>query len=358
MPYRSKLTYDDSEARVLKLLIEELKEFETWQLLRLACEACLAGSRKAAFDYTNDFIALMLQADFPAQKAFAIWFCEKRPSLIPNIHTTKLRLGEVSHNLVLPTLQKWSELEPSNSVPFRWLGLYHYNLSNREELLKKALELDPTDELAAASLVNGAIGHIWGAMHNAPYHYSGNPLEDLQNLQASKRLLAIIHDPQVYNRLSADLQEFEKKVQDWLNSVAIQYQDLADYSATIATYTIALQSNPNQFEAYLGRAGCHLLLGEVQEALADYSAALTIYPSLYNIYVLRGIVYSTRLQNYEAALADFNHAISLRHNFYPFAYLARGHTYKAMGDIAAAREDLQKVTDSGNIEAANELLSL
>jgi tetratricopeptide (TPR) repeat protein len=357
MPYASYLSYDHHEARILKLLIEELKGFETWQLLRLACEARLAGSRKAAFDYINDFIALLLQAAFPAQKAFAIWFCEKQAFLIPNLSVTKLRLSDVSHDLVLPTLQKWSELEPSNPVPFHWLGLFYNGyLPNSEEILKKALELDPTDELVAASLVNGAISRIWGAMHNAPYHYSGNPLEDFENLQAHKRLLAIIHDPQIYTKLNADFQELEKKVQDWLNSIAMQYQDLENYSATIAAYNVALQSNPNQFEAYLGRAGCHLLLGEVQEALADYSAALNLRPGLYNIYVQRGIVYSTKLQEYEAALADFNHAITLRP--YPFAYLVRGRTYKAMGNIAAAREDLQKAADSVNAEAASELLSL
>jgi len=92
------------------------------------------------------------------------------------------------NDILLPDIELWIREEPSNPVPYKW----SYNL----EMLTKALELDPFDQITLSLYGNMLIGKISMNQHeiSVGYPYDGNPGEDYEKIDSYQRYLQNIND--------------------------------------------------------------------------------------------------------------------------------------------------------------------
>ncbi len=86
-----------------------------------------------------------------------------------------------------------------------------------------------------------------------------------------------------------------------------------DYEAAIVAFTEAIEIDPNQPDAYIGRGNAYIFSGETEEhltlALADYQQAIDLNPAMAEAYLGIADVY-IRQGNYEAALDILNKGLS------------------------------------------------
>jgi tetratricopeptide (TPR) repeat protein len=121
-----------------------------------------------------------------------------------------------------------------------------------------------------------------------------------------------------------------------------KYRDLLDTEedtrAALADYTEAIRLDPNNFEAYMRRTLILIYdLHDHRAAIADFTKAIGIKPKTAFPYADRAASYHA-LGDYEAALDDLNHAITLKPT--REAYIQRSKTHQAIGNMTLAFADL------------------
>ncbi|MFH1634626.1 MAG: tetratricopeptide repeat protein [Chloroflexota bacterium] len=122
----------------------------------------------------------------------------------------------------------------------------------------------------------------------------------------------------------------------------VQY-DQKNYTLAVSHFNQALSSESSGRKLftrqgiffYLGNAQC--FINNLEQAIADYTEAIEIYPLFAEAYNNRGVVYSD-LGDYEQAIADYTKAIALDPQF-AYAYSNRGVAYAGLGDYMQAISD-------------------
>jgi tetratricopeptide (TPR) repeat protein len=122
------------------------------------------------------------------------------------------------------------------------------------------------------------------------------------------------------------------------------------YENAIVSYTEAINLDPDNYQAYNGRALAYLQTGQYDQAIEDCSRSIAINPGYYLAYNNRGVAYS-RKGEYPPALEDFTTAIRWYDEIYQGlsetiggfgkAYYNRGLTYFVVDryDLALADFD-------------------
>lgn len=109
---------------------------------------------------------------------------------------------------------------------------------------------------------------------------------------------------------------------------------------TIHACNLSIRAVPDRVAPYILRGRAHYRLGNFDQALADFDHALTLDGKLAEIYVNRGLVFHACGDSHEA-LADFNLAI-----FYDprqaLAYNNRGLVTETLGNLVGAIADYSK----------------
>lgn len=122
---------------------------------------------------------------------------------------------------------------------------------------------------------------------------------------------------------------------------------LGEYDASIVDCNTAIQLQPNHPIAYCNRAHANRALSRFNNAIADFNQAIryglpnsvsTQYMS--SIHVKLGNIKS-RLEQYGAAIVEFDHAIGLDHDNYD-AYIGRALARFMRSDESGAYADLRK----------------
>ncbi|MDR2888038.1 MAG: hypothetical protein LBV26_08600 [Bacteroidales bacterium] len=132
------------------------------------------GLRKNAFAHLEKFLQTAEQWTLDEKIDFVKFlfpFCENFPQADYGPFPQPL-----SEKLIKPTLTAWCSTEQTDSTPFRWFGRYYRN----ETHLFRALELNPSDDLARQTLIRRWIYGINYSVHHLPEYYIGNPEEDVQ----------------------------------------------------------------------------------------------------------------------------------------------------------------------------------
>jgi tetratricopeptide (TPR) repeat protein len=111
----------------------------------------------------------------------------------------------------------------------------------------------------------------------------------------------------------------------------------------IAESNAAIQSNPNDVEAYYKRAMAYMLEKDYGSALQEFSRAIELNPDYAPAITKRGLIYSIKGE-FDLAMKNFNRAIELD-PIYPPAYLNRGICYYEMDNTDLALKDLNKVPE-------------
>ncbi len=105
----------------------------------------------------------------------------------------------------------------------------------------------------------------------------------------------------------------------------------------------ALIQFPSSSELYSARAAAKWNLGELENAIADYSLALEFDPRNTDTLQNRGNLYF-EVQNYSKAISDFTRAIDINSDLVG-AFLSRGRAYEARGDQSQADADFETATE-------------
>lgn len=119
------------------------------------------------------------------------------------------------------------------------------------------------------------------------------------------------------------------------------YWDNRDFDKAKDDFTKAIQINPSRFEAYCNRGSIYSHEKNYDLALTDYSMCVKINPLAVDGYVNRGSFYCDMLQDYKSAIKDFSRAIEIDPTDYEI-YLFRMLAYKALGEEKLAEIDLKK----------------
>ena len=115
----------------------------------------------------------------------------------------------------------------------------------------------------------------------------------------------------------------------------------ADDDIVIAACTRVIEAEPNNPDAYFGRALAFELKGDFDREIADYTKMIEIDPNDSSIWCYRGIAYEEGKGDYEHALADYTKAIEVDPTN-SGAYQRRGLLYKNQGVAERAVADLEK----------------
>jgi len=116
--------------------------------------------------------------------------------------------------------------------------------------------------------------------------------------------------------------------------------DKGEYDQAIADYTQAITLDPNYTEAYHNRGMTYRSKGNYDQAISDYTQAITLNPDSPQTslsYNGRGIAYADQ-KEYDQAIVDFTEAIVLDPD-YAEAYHNRGLTYHNKGNYDQALSD-------------------
>lgn len=105
--------------------------------------------------------------------------------------------------VVLPEVNEWLKEDPDNVIPNRW--------SDDLEKNKKAIEVDPSDQIALEIVADKIIGMISMNQHeiNSGYPYDGNPEEDILLIESYERFLNNIQDNEKRNKTKIILEELK-----------------------------------------------------------------------------------------------------------------------------------------------------
>jgi Flp pilus assembly protein TadD len=138
-----------------------------------------------------------------------------------------------------------------------------------------------------------------------------------------------------------------------MNREADQALGTGDYGAALGAYDRAINLNPKDVEAYIGRAYVHQKFGNNREAILDYSRAVELMPNDANVYFLRGLAYSIAGDN-ERAVKDYQQSISLN-PANSDVYFNLAEAYTALGDRGRATDNYRKAAMLGDPNAQSVL---
>ena len=120
------------------------------------------------------------------------------------------------------------------------------------------------------------------------------------------------------------------------------YRELGLYDLAIADISKLLEKEPD-FYYYCQRGFCYHLSGDLDSAIADYTAAIEEAPKESFGYYRRGWCYEMKGDR-KKALEDYNTGIEMNDG-YPYLHLMRGELLLQEGDKAAAIKDFEAVVD-------------
>lgn len=179
--------------------------FHAWHEYAQFCELLGKGLRKDALAHLVAFVKQAVNWPFSEKKEFISWlyhFIQERSDtflLIPH---------PLYEEFINPTLAEWTEREPENGEPHRWLGT--------AEHLKEAIRLNPADEIARGRLAETVINWVEYSTHELPYGYIGNANEDLQILSEVEAVINEISDDDKRSRYHRRVTELRESIDDYL----------------------------------------------------------------------------------------------------------------------------------------------
>lgn len=108
-----------------------------------------------------------------------------------------------------------------------------------------------------------------------------------------------------------------------------------DYKAAIKAALVCLQTSSSPANVYANIGSYYEQLNDFDNALANFSKAISIQPDNPGLHIMRAYFYANRKQ-YSTALEDINNALALNKDL-PYTYLAQGYIHKLSGNIAKAQ---------------------
>ena len=143
---------------------------------------------------------------------------------------------------------------------------------------------------------------------------------------------------------------------DWiLTSLSKTWEETEEYQKWTEFFSAYIAQNPNQSVAYDLRAESHWYGGNLSDAIADYSRALELNPKDVSAFLGRGQVFM-ECRDFSRAIEDLDTALGSidsvpgadavwKAEFEAFARNGRAAGYAGLGDFARALEEFGKSVD-------------
>ena len=180
--------------------------FPAWTEYARFCELLDRGVRKEALAHLAVFVEQAVTWPFAEKKEFISWLY---PFIQEHNDTCLLIPHPLYEEFVKPTLLEWIEREPITAEPRRWLGT--------PEHLKEAVRLDPSDEIARSRLTETVINWVAYSIHELPYGYLGDVIEDLQILKELESIIAEIANEEKRSSYRRQVTEMCESINAYLN---------------------------------------------------------------------------------------------------------------------------------------------
>ncbi len=112
------------------------------------------------------------------------------------------------------------------------------------------------------------------------------------------------------------------------------------FEAAIAKFTKAIQKQPENVDAYLGRSHAYIRMNELDKALADCDTVIRLQPTNHFAFLNRGAIYGLK-EDYPRSLADTTQCLELQPE-YQDALFNRACTFSRLGNTEEALVDFSK----------------
>jgi tetratricopeptide (TPR) repeat protein len=119
---------------------------------------------------------------------------------------------------------------------------------------------------------------------------------------------------------------------------------MVDRSDALASCNAALADKilaKDRIATLINRGLIETSAGETDKAIADYDAALALDANMTEAYIGRGLAL-LRTERYEAARADFDHALAVGTDNAQIVYFDRGVAQEKVGNLTAAYHDYKQ----------------
>ncbi|MED3528734.1 hypothetical protein P4481_25580, partial [Bacillus thuringiensis] len=124
------------------------------------------------------------------------------------------------NSFLIDILYRWTENNPIDSRPFRWIGIYMDSSNKEDDLeksLRKAIELGgDTEQKAMIYLVSNYINTLEFGTHEFPSGYCGDLSECIEKLPYMLQLTNRIQNKNIKEQNIGQIQEQLHLILDWL----------------------------------------------------------------------------------------------------------------------------------------------
>ncbi len=210
----------------LKAIGEKYSQLEHYELFGQYCLQKKQGLKKQAISSINEFVTMSESYSLQVQRDIA----QELSSLdFYNGHIHQL----LSHPLAVflkDVLQQWVCDEPDNSTAYKWLGY----ISGDFDCYKRALELDPTDDICISEVARFHLKNVdFQTHHLSDSHLIGEIDNAQRSLQSAQSLIERLGDESLKSNIEESLQYYAKLLDCWQEYSALKTdQPFADWCAT------------------------------------------------------------------------------------------------------------------------------
>jgi len=223
------------------------------------------------------------------------------------------------------------KINPNDAIAYIGRGTARYELGDKKAAIadfNQAIKINPNNEeadsfaYALRGIARFELGEKQAAIEDFKQAFKINPNLD-------PRLRAKIS--QYYQQPLQNLNPTKTYTRDGFN-----YLGLENHQEALAAFNQALQVNPNDALAYIGRGTARYKLGDKKDAITDFNQALKINSNLVLAYARRGAV-RLDLGDKQGAITDFNQAFKV-----VLAYAKRGAVRLDLGGKQGAMDDFNQ----------------
>lgn len=134
-----------------------------------------------------------------------------------------------------------------------------------------------------------------------------------------------------------------------LARIASCLQEMGDCGHALEYINRAIDEDTSEITYHMQRAAINYDLGNIDKTVSEITYCMNLYPNYYGFYNQRGWFYYL-MGKYEEALEDYTTAITLEPKD-PSLYMHRGRTLLKLDDPKAAKKDFQKVMELDTVMA-------
>ncbi|WP_270090064.1 tetratricopeptide repeat protein [Sphingobacterium sp. SYP-B4668] len=216
-------------------------------------------------------------------------------------------------------------------------------IEEAQAVYSQAIEAYPEEPFfyACRSLLNTALGDDEGAFYDyqvakkLDFNYYSF-MEWIEQREFEKEHLA---NSEHLSDLNALVHKEPANVSHLVNRALEKVYAFA-YWGALDDYTLAISLNPTLAELYVYRAALQTRLLRYDDALFDYNKSIELDSTHFNAYIYRAKLYAA-IREYDLALQDLYRAENLQSNEIP-VFEERATIYQKIGNLAMAEQDFDR----------------